>query len=160
MQYFRSSTTPPTPIPFYDYISPRNAFTLPRENGIIAPPSAALLDVAYGIAALNAWAPEAFKTRCRVIMKPYYYPEAPNISREDKIMPPNSGPSGRQRRWEKRKERTETHGGTDADAGYDYFDMILGLRSLGMREQRERAEREKKRVNETMVDKWRGTVNY
>lgn len=147
-------------IPYLIRSSPRNAFALPRESGDIAPLSVALLNVAYGIAAVKAWAPETFKQRCKEQAKPHYYPEAPNNSGEDEVQRPSSTPEDRRKRVEKRNKTNMTHGGTGAGAEYDYFGMMLGLWSHGMREQRERTEREKKRVNETMVNKWRDTVNY
>ena len=90
-------------------------------------------------------------------MRPYYYPGTPNFSEETEARPGTS--EKRQMRLERRSERVEMRRGTDGDEKFELFDMMLGLRTLGMREQRERAKKEKKRVNEATVSEWRATVN-
>ncbi|KLO18241.1 hypothetical protein SCHPADRAFT_993671 [Schizopora paradoxa] len=161
-------------IPLLNTCSPRNAYAIPLENRDIPPMSTALLDYNYGVAAVSMWAPDEFKRLCAGLAKLHYDPDTPsdppseprNSDSESRpqepAKPQKSDKERRYNHWKRRSKANEgekTVGGNGGDAGYDYHDMLLGLRMYTMREQIERAEREKKRVNEMMVNEWRATVS-
>lgn len=123
--------------------------------------STALLDYNYGVVAVSTWAPEEFKRLCTELAKSYYNTDLESRPQEPAKLqePEKDSRENRRKRRNRLEEENNAVGGNGGGAGYDYYDMLLGFQMYAMREQRERAEREKKRVNEMMVNEWRATVS-